>query len=689
MADNGIKLEEEIYEVSGSMTPEAAYCQDLFVEYESSSYRKRVFEEIEKGRKAYDSDRPATKNFPWENSSNKSMGLTAIAVDKLEPRMYNKLIAEDDFIQAEPTCIDDVGKIDDVKEFMNWAANNNMMLPQKTKPIVHDLLVDGTKYVITYWFEEDITIRIRGEQPVFVNQEGQEVEVPAELLSSGDPQQVVAMLMQNGITPGGSKQGVKEEKRTDFRVVVEGLKLEDTYWPDTNDDWDKQPFFRKIFPKLGDLVKGQENKVYKNITDALVKGVRRDTTIDEDRRDIQYSEYGQETELLECYLIWNNEWRIMTFSMLNNWEEVRNQKMSEVFWHGHKPVRRLRVYPKSTEQLGVGIPHKIRHYSTGINDLYNSMIDNTTIEVIPFGFYNQGSTGVMANMKLPMIPGVLSPIPKGSSVTFPNISPKGSVFIQFINLLMTFFERTLSIMDYSAGTRSSTVGSGGDTASGMNMILQEGNIAHNYTGASVQEDFADILTDALSLYAQYMPIDAKMRLFPENEWLFKPVSVESIQGKWDIKIEVSDASSNSMTNRNDAMQLAQITAGAPFVDQIQNVTDLYKAFGKKDTNKYIKPEFAQLSQALAAEPELVQPLMQFVQQFMQQKQQADRDQQIAGEAQANIRRQDIQRDIDEPLENEKILEQANENYKRGIAKDIIEGIGGIRETIQPTGGQGQ
>lgn len=670
-----IKLEEDEYQDNSTMTAIAAHCQNLFLEYDSS-YRKRKLDEILEGRKRYDNDR-AVKNFPWENCSNKSMSLTAIAVDNLEPRIFNKLISEDDFIQVTPTGKDDVESSEDVKEFLTWACNSNMKAKKVVKPIVHDLLMDGTKHVIPMWQEKEVVLKSRGTVPVFSDMEGNPVKPPDSLVNGGNPEQILMQLMQMGVMPAGSKEGVKETVDTEFKVHLEALKIEDCYSPDHNDNWDDQPFLRKIYPKLGDLVELQKKGVYQNITNALVKGVKRNASDDEQRKDVQYSDYGQECELLECYLMWKGEWRLVTFSLDANWEEVRNQPIAEIYWHGRKPVKRFRIYPKSNESMGTGIPKKIIHFDTGINDLYNQMIDCGTVTNSPFFFYNSSSTGIASNKKFKLQPGYGNAVPKDANVIFPNLADKSGAYINFINLLLTFFERTLSLMDYSAGTRSATTGQGGDTASGMNMILQEGNIKHNYSGEGLQDDFSELLTDCLSLYAQNIPMDAKIRIFKGNEWVFKPVNIQAIQGRYDLRIDVSDASSNSMTNRNDAMALMNITKELPWINQIENTQDLYKAFGKKDVEKYVNQEFAMIMQALTAVPELKQSVMEIVQQGMQQKETMDRQNQIRSQAENNIERQQIEREVEAPHENKKIVDQANESFKRKTIGKVVEQVGGL------------
>lgn len=677
MADK-IRLEEDEYQdVDKKTTAIGQYCHQLYTEYSGSSYRARKLKEINEGRKRYDNDRPA-KDFPFKNSSNKSLGLEAIAVDNLEPRLVNKLIGEDDFIQVKPVAADDIDKIDQVKEFLAWATLQNMKIKKAMKPVCHDLLMDGTKDVLLIWEEKKVINRVRGSQPIFLDQEGNEVELPPGITDQGTPDQVMQTLIAMGLKPGGKKEGFKESAEKDFRVRVEALKIEDCFFPDHNDRWEEQPFIRKITLTLGELQELQEQGVYKNITNSLVRGSQRQTTDDESRKDIQYSLYGQECDLFECFLKWKGEWRLATFADVS-WEEVRNQKLQDVYWHGRKPIHRFTIYPKSNESMGTGVPHKIKEFSKGMNDLYNQMIDAGTIDIIPYSYFNQSSTGMVASKKQEIFPGARIPIPKDANVFFPPRSSASRLFIEFITLLLTFYERTLSLMDYSAGTRSASTGQGGDTASGMNMILQEGNIKHNYTGEHVQDTFAEMLTDALSLYAQNIPMDAKIRLFKDNKWLFQEVDIAAIQGKYDIAIDVSDSSTNTMTNRNEKLALLQNFRGAPMVDQTQLAKDVYKAFGIRDTEHRINPAWEMLSQALIQAPEIAQPLQQMVQQFMQQKQQQMRQQELQSQAQANIERQEVQRQAEAPFENRKIVDRANERFKSKIIGKAVEEIGGINE----------
>jgi len=123
--------------------------------------------------------------------------------------------------------------------------------------------------------------------------------------------------------------------------------------------------------------------------------------------------------------------------------------------------------------------------------------------------------------------------------------------------------------------------------------------------------------------------------------------------------------------------LMNSTKGLPMVNQIQNVEDLYKSFGKKDVEKYIQPQFAQIISALTQAPELAQPLMEMIGQHMQQKANQERQQGVRQQAENNIERQDIEREVEAPFENKKLVDQSNESYKRKTIGKVIEAIGGV------------
>jgi len=640
----------------------AQYCRDLFFEYSGSSYRKKKLEDTAEGRKRYDGDFPG-KAFPWAGCSNKSMQLEAITVDNLEPRLKAQLISDEEFIQAAPVGEEDAANAQAVKKFMLWALRNNMKLNDHIMPICHDLLLDGTVDLIPIWEEKERTTRIRTTRQILTGPGGQ--QIPAEQI----PPQMVQQLAMMGFQEQ-AVDGFEERPQTDFKVRLEVVPLTSAYFPDTWENWDEMPYLRMIYPTLDELkqLSDENGGPYFGIDDALVQNpeTREQTDDDKSRQGIKHSEYTKEVEICECYVKWQEQWMIVSFANKAGWREVRRQPVQDVYWHGRKPVHRLRLFPDSKGSMGTGIPRKITHLSTGIDDLYNQMVDNGTIQNMPFGFLKTGASWTA--LDLGMSPGKLTPIPRDSDIIWPNWPGQGERFIAFINVLLGFFERLISLSDYHLGGESKTAGKGGETFSGMSLIVQEGNIKHQYTGEGLRGGFNRILTDVYSLYAQNMPSNAKRRVFENEQWVFEPIDTAAIQGNFDIMLQISDASANKMLNRREKVELYQMLGKNPTADMNKATEELLRAYGIREPKEWLNQALMMLVQALQQAPELPQ----VIQAYMQKKQQDQRDAQIQGEAEANVRRQAIERDVEAPVEDAKLMNQVTEGAKRKLITPMVE-----------------
>ncbi len=638
------------------------YCWSLYEEYRLSQYRTDKLKEINEGRKRYKGDLPS-KTFPWKGSSNKTMGLEAIAVDNLEPRIAKQLFADDeDFVIAEPVGPEDEPNAKAVQDFMHWALRNNIKIQKVAKPFVHNLILDGTVDIIPFYTEKTKTNFKRAMIPVYIGPDGQEVQLPQG--GQVDPR----MLQSLGITQKGWKDSSSESEVIDFKVEPELVSLSDAFFPDPGDDWWEQPYLRFIYPTIEELqgLSGEKGP-YKNISDDLtpMQGRYGLDEKDEDQEDknIYHSQYTKELRLLECHVKWDGEWKIATFAIDDGWLEVRNQSTSDVWWHSRKPIHRFKIFPETNESMGTGIPAKIRHYSNGIDDLYNLMIDSGTIEVIPWFFLEEGPGA--DNIDLRVTPGRGIPIPKGSNPVFPKLGVKSPVFIEFINLLLGFFERMISLSDNAVG--ASTAGRGNQTFRGMALTVQEGNIKHQYQGSQLQDHFADLLSDIRLLYAQYMPWGVKRRVFENNQWHFTEMDTQSIQGNFDMYVKVSDASANKLLQRQEANELYQLLGQNPIIDQTKTTGDLLKAYEKNPGDGYIQQQFVFMMQAIVQFPEIAQ----MVQQFVQQKQQEQRDQEVQSQAQDNIRRREIERGEDQQVEPQKLIDQVTESEKKKQIQPLI------------------
>ncbi len=674
-------LAEQYEQPAGPTTPEGLYCMDLFLEYSQSGYKTKKMKQIKAGRERYH-NRGMDFRGPWEGSSKRSLGLTRIAVDKLEPRVMKRMVADDDFIQVDPVGADDLEYSKHVKQFLQWAVRSNIKIKSAMRPHIKDLLFDGTKDIIPIWDEDTTTVRRRRIVPTFMGPRG---PVPPQMAAQmakakkQNPEQFQQMAQKMGFREGPPQEMESEEmESTSFRVKWEGIDLAESFFPDDGKPFEDQPFLRWIYINIEELKDLEQDGPYKNISDGLAPIMQSADRHEEHQTDTQnkgisYSAYAREAKLLECFIRWDGEWRICTFCPDFGWIEVRNQPMRDVYWHGKKPIIRTTIYRDSDESMGNGIPEIIAHFHTGLNAMWNQMIDYGTVEIMPQGFYNQGSIGMRGKV-IKGKPGSLTPIPHDSKIHFPNIPTKSPILIQFIELLMTFFERTLSIMDYNMGRASGSTGKGGDTAAGMSMIVQEGEISHNYLGDGIAMSYEELLKQTLFLYAQYIPLGFTMNLFEGNQWLFQAVDIEALQGGFDIKVKISDKSNNDHINKQNKVAMLQLLSKLPGMNIRKLVEQVLEADGKKDIDEFFMPQFNLLQQALQVGGD---ELVQLLQQFLQQKEQQGKEEKIAQQAKDNNLRQHIERQHeDESLENAKLVDRGKEKVKRQVIDEILAQTGG-------------
>jgi len=552
----------------------------------------------------------------------------------------------------------------------NWLVTNNAKIEEPTREIVHNLLLDGTVDVIPIYTEDTRTKKVRKLSPVFKTPDGMTVRLPGHLQN---PQ----LLQQLGLTPAGQEESESESEYVEFKMVLDIIPLNESFWPDVAEDWDNQPFLWLTYPTIYELEEmSQENDgPYKNISEDLVidPSRRADEHKDEEQesKGIQFSEYTKQVKVLNCALKWENEWVMAAYAIDAGWEEIRNQPMHDAYPHGRKPVHRMKIFAESNESCGTGIPKKIEHYSSGSDQIFNQMIDSGDIELSPWFFYQE--TPGFSTIDLQVWPGRGIAIGKDSDVTIPNFGNKSRGWLEDLNSLLSFFERMISLSDYSLGRESQTAGKGGETYSGMNLIIQEGNIKHAYQGRGLRTDFEELLTDVFMLYSYLMPRDAKMRIFEDGKWAFQPVDVEAMQGRYDLKLHVSDSSANKMLTRKEAMERLINFSKNPVFNQITLARDALKSYGitTEQMGDYINPQFTQLLQMyMQIGPEL----LKVAQQLLQQKALAEEKQKVTGQAQANIRRRETERAIEQQpgIEDNKLFDQAMESVKRKLYKPMAE-----------------
>lgn len=677
------------------------YLMRLYREYEASQYRAKKLEQAKDGRKAYDGDRD-TKTFPWDNCSNYSLMVPAIVVDNLEPRLVGAVAGKDrDIVEVIPNSTKGTQYVQLMEQFCEWALAHNVKWQQFIPQAVHDVLLDGTVYVFPHYEEEVLK---RGER--FVG------NVPVDAISGERLDPETMQLYQQAGLPVQSQfvDEIQQKNKKVFRVVNEFALINEVYGPDLCPDWDETPTIRKQFFKYDDLVdkSRKENSPYINITEDLKNSAKssrpdEDKPTGSDRDGAEPEKEREDIEVLTFYLKYDldgsgKDWCIIMVAKDTN-TIIRKQYVRDVFYGlVGKPVKRLIICPDSGRQFGTGIPHKIRHFASAINDCLNQMIDSGTVQINPWFFYGSDA-GIQE--ELDISPGGANPVVgNAQSVVFPQLGVKAQVYIEFINLITAYLERLVALSSYQSGAEDQVMGQGAGTAAGMRMILQEAQVKHTYQAKPLKEQLGEVIKLDMMLYSWYMPTDIEIAL-PSGA-ILRQVPIDALQQDYDFSIRISDSAYNQMMERYEAQELMNIAGQLPFANQIENFKDMLNAYDKKNPEAYINPAFLFIVQAVAQNPEIPQVIQQYMQQKMQQQhqgelQQAAQDavmvgqmkeklmepmmtQQLTKKVQQNLVKDDIKdrMQFEAALEHKdlvgpKDIEDAMASKRRNIAKDLVEG----------------
>jgi len=572
------------------------------VEYESSTYREDYFTEVEKARSKYRQDRKE-KTFPWPNASNRQIPLTAIAVDYLEPRLAGMLYSDDSFITAKPHGEEDIQKVGNVEENINWILKNVSDWWTFVQASIHDLLIDGTVFELPIHEESKKTRRERAWiTPDFVATFLKNMQLPEDVLEGmmADPkfpENVPDELLE--LIPD-----YEEKEELVYKLPPVLLDLKHCLVPDKCQDFSKEPFLRLIDFEYGKLKKKTKKNggSYFNINEKLVESPESEhtsselnQTINEKQLKIQGSKLKKVVRCVEAYIPdydlddGNGEdWIIATVALGSN-TLIRKQRLVEVYFTNEKPIRRITLFGETGAPFGHGVRFIIRHLEDGCTDLFNQMIDSGTIQINPWFFYEPGS-GYDEDESF-IAPGHGIPCTDASKVHFPNISVSAQVYLQFINFVLAMFERILSISDFGMGRQSDLPGEGGQTLGGIQLITQQGQIQHNYKGKKIQTVYGNIIKDIYMLFIQTVPKDLKKRIFNDKQWSFEELDIQGLIGNFDFDINLNPQEANVLYKQNKEM--AFIKAGEIFKDlanPMKPFEDFLKAFEKKPVEDYMDEE---------------------------------------------------------------------------------------------------
>lgn len=93
----------------------------------------------------------ASKSYPWENSSNTFIPLTAIHTDQLFSKFYGSIFSLDEFWIVKPSNKKYIRHAKPVQRWLNWAVRNQLNLAQGLKSPIKEAIKLGTSVIKFYY----------------------------------------------------------------------------------------------------------------------------------------------------------------------------------------------------------------------------------------------------------------------------------------------------------------------------------------------------------------------------------------------------------------------------------------------------------------------------------------------------------------------------------------------------------
>lgn len=167
------------------------------------------------------------------------------------------------------------------------------------------------------------------------------------------------------------------------------------------------------------------------------------------------------------------------------------------------PYFPIRFWRQVRQLRGMNVPDRLEWQQDVLNRLIEQMLHSGEINMLPFYFYNAALTGALPDLTQ-VKPGQGVPIDTGGSVTFKPNSSANQHYIEAANMIKSFAEEDSSVTNQQQG-RTAAQPNAPRTASGLAMLLQQGNKTFAAQARDLAEQVDDPIEMVLALWQSHLP----------------------------------------------------------------------------------------------------------------------------------------------------------------------------------------
>lgn len=341
------------------------------------------------------------------------------------------------------------------------------------------------------------------------------------------------------------------------------------------------------------LLKDQANKVYQPESDFDAR--HNATGMPDPEQYGSGSDNEDNIEIIEYY----EDDKIITLA--NRSIVIREEKQNP-FNHGKKPFVRIVDQSVPKEFCGIGEIEPIETLQYELNDMRNQRMDNAVMVLNRMWKVKNGA-GVDEDELISDVGGIvhtddmegLEPIIQQD---LPNSSYKEETLIK------ADIQQTTGITDYTKGVASDALAN--ETATGISLLQEAGNSRLRLKMLNVEYAIKEIGEFMVSLNKQFIDEDTVIRITGDDGIDWATIKPSEVRENFDVTAQAgSRLEENDAIKRKQALEMYQLFAGDPDINQIELKRRVFQSRNEKNIDKlFMNPENPQAIQQGAPQASL-------------------------------------------------------------------------------------
>jgi hypothetical protein len=583
------------------------------------------------------------KSWPWENSSNFHVPVTAEHLERLHAALMESHWGEDDLLRLIPVDSHDVQSAINATDFNNWAHRNEIGTYMPLDRAIHSALMWGTSVLFPmwdYWQEKtrvyhlvekasqtsepnvaDAAAQIWSQEPMDWEPINDRVATYTRLVDGRKVRGTIRILTdEESLDPRFDYWEVEVEEpvvRRDHPVIYEP-DIEDVIVPASATSLQEDDVWLRIWERPFTVLSRIESGRYRfydaqtqeDFKDMLVGKEGFANAADADTRLKEYISvvtgsnvaFARQRDKIPVIKVFTKEDLngdgmpenlVLTYLLTNreNWHLVGAEHLDAAWPHGERPLPEFHYIPNPYQWLSMGVPEWVNNVQKVLNTIHNQRVDRDTLISMPFFTYTAGS--VTSSIDLSLAPGEGIPVERGDSVTFPRFAANTANTYVTERDLIAHVERLSGVNDFGFGMTPQRRAA--PRTLGATMLLQnQGDVlARRIVRRQRETGLHRLFHQVHMLYARF---GAAKRNFVLGHQQHREVSLEDLRKKFHFFFTPVSAAANKDIAQQKMELVYQMLLQNPLTlesrKRLWRTTNdfLLEANNKKNAAAYLGPE---------------------------------------------------------------------------------------------------